>query len=43
MKRQKECDEINKLIQLLLSFLYPLSGRIKETQASYFLVNHYIK
>ncbi len=38
----KKCDEANKLIQLLLSSLYPLSGWIKGTQSSYFLTSHYI-
>ncbi len=42
MKRPKKCDEANKLIQLLLSSLYPLSGWIKGTQSSYFLTSHYI-
>ncbi|ECR9355075.1 protein stbB, partial [Escherichia coli] len=28
---KKKCDEANKLIQLLLSSLYPLSGWIKGT------------
>ncbi len=39
---ERENDEANKLIQLLLSSLYPLSGWIKGTQSSYFLTSHYI-
>ncbi|WP_117146116.1 plasmid partitioning/stability family protein [Klebsiella pneumoniae] len=35
-------NAMNKLIQLLLSSLYPLSGWIKGTQSSYFLTSHYI-
>lgn len=37
MKRPKKCDEANKLIQLLLSSLYPLSGWIKELNQVIFL------
>nr|AAA99913.1 one base was omitted in the sequence of ref.3 resulting in a shorter reading frame, but was corrected in Genbank accessno. X04268 to agree with ref. 4 [Cloning vector pNO3097] len=39
---KKNATKLIKLIQLLLSSLYPLSGWIKGTQSSYFLTSHYI-